>query len=133
MKTQLSTLAVAACLTAGLFTSAVDARGRGADAEAKKQKITEALGLDEAQAAELQTIMELSREARHAIMEQGRESGDREAARADMEALRADTDRQLQDVLTPEQFTRLQEMRPERGEGPRGGQGNRSGRRSGPR
>jgi Spy/CpxP family protein refolding chaperone len=121
-------LAIAGCLMSGLFAANVDAQPSEADVKEKRQEITEALGLNETQAAEMQAIHEATRAAHQALREQSRESGDRESIKAEMEGLRADTDAQVQNVLTPEQYNQLQELRPKRGERGGRGQGDGSGR-----
>jgi len=130
MKTRTFALAIAGCLSSGLFAANVDAQPSEADVKAKRQEITEALGLSETQAAEMQAIHEATRTAHEALREQGRESGERGAIKAEMEGLRADTDARVQNILTPEQYNQLQELRPERGE--RGGRGQGAGRGQGP-
>jgi Spy/CpxP family protein refolding chaperone len=121
MKTQTFALAIAACMSSGLFSATVYAQPSRADAEVKRQQITETLGLSDTQAAEMQAIHVAAQEKRQALKEQGRQGGDREAVRTEMEALRADMDAQVQSILTPEQYNTLQELRPERRA--RGGRG----------
>ena len=129
MKTRTFALTIATCLTSGLFVATVQAQPSDADKAAKRQEVTQALGLSETQATQMQAIHEAAQASHQALREQGRESGDREAVRTEMEALRADTDAKVQNVLTPEQYTKLQELRPERGE--RGGHGPGKGRADG--
>lgn len=106
-------------------------RGDGDRTEQRVTQLDEALGLSDAQAAQLRTLF-AAQEANRPAPDARGASGDREAGRAQREAQRAEMDRQVEALLTPAQVERyraLQASRPQRG--PRGGQrgdGQRNGR-----
>lgn len=100
-------------------------------------KMQEALGLSDAQAADIQAIKESYKPQFEALGERAKalkESGaDREAMqpiREEMRALRDEVKAEVATVLTAEQQAKLEELKAERGDrrgGRRGGRGGRSG------
>lgn len=104
-------------------------RGHGdpaARGERRLQRMRQALSLDDAQVARIRAIFEESRGQRGALREMPREE-----RRAAFEAMRAETGRRIDAVLTPTQRATLAQLRAQReehrgqrgrGMGPRGGQ-----------
>lgn len=101
---------VTAMFGAGHLAMAADGGPRGPDME----RLSQELSLTQEQAREMERILEQSRERRREVVNEYRGSGNREAARNEMEALRRDTDRQLSGVLNEQQLERLQTRRMER-------------------
>src|SRR4051812_30888670 len=78
-------------------------------------KILTEIGVDETRAHKVAAIFENSRERAHAARQQlGRPTDDttRATMKAAMEAIRRDTDRQLAEVLTPDEMARLKQAMP---------------------
>ena len=77
-------------------------------------RLSQELSLSQEQAREMEEILEQNRERRRELMTEYRGSGNREAARTEMEALRKDTDQQLSGVLNEKQLEQFQAQRRER-------------------
>ena len=150
MNRTIQKLALAAALALPLFASAGLASAQSADAgapaaeercggehgrrghgdpaargERRLQHMQQALSLDDAQVAQIRTIFQESRGQRGALRELSRE--ERHAAFA---AMRAETVRRIDAVLTPAQRATLAQLRAQRGE-ERGERGRGMGRRGG--
>ena len=83
------------------------------------KRMIKALDLNEAQQAQVKTIMESARAERRGLVEAA--GGDREAARPQMEQLRERTKAQLRAVLTAEQAAKFDAMKRGRRGGKKGG------------
>lgn len=94
----------------GHLSMAAPPRHQGPDID----QLTAALELTDEQASQVAAILEDARAQGQVLMSEHRASGDRSAARADMEALRSQTNARLAEVLDAEQMDRFEAMRPER-------------------
>ena len=86
-------------------------RQRGMDPEQRMQMLQEKLALTDQQVVSLAPIFAQNDAQRRELFES--RSGERQAMRDQMEALRAELDAELADVLTPEQMTSFQQLREE--------------------
>ena len=93
--------------------------------EMQAQRMQKDLGLNDGQVAKVKELMNQqakAREAKRAEMEKLRASGQkptdaqRDEMRGKMQAERADFDKQMNGILTPEQYTKWQSMKEERKE-----------------
>jgi len=118
----------AAVLVLGTLAAAAEseAEDRKVKAEEARAALLDELGLEGDQRSQVEEILAAQaekggelfsahREARSEGREQLRQS--RREARDQMQALREETEGQLKEVLSDEQFTRLQELRKERRKG----------------
>ena len=107
-------------------TAESEAEDRKARREEARAALIEKLGLEEDQRSQVEEILEAHaekggelfsgrRESRRELLQQMRQS--RREARDQMQALREETEGKLKEVLSDEQFTRLQELRKERRQG----------------
>lgn len=98
------TLGTAALLLVGLLTlpTAASAQGRADRFEQRIESLLDALDLSDAQADEVRALFDAERATRPARDERG--PGDREARRAARTERRAEMERQLGEILTPEQM-----------------------------
>jgi hypothetical protein len=94
--------------------------------------VAKVLNIDAARAQKVEAILKASHDKRMALREQmgpGKDEASREAMRAQMRAIREDTDKQLAAVLSPEELKKLHDAMPRpprRGDG--GGPGKGSGK-----
>lgn len=131
-------------------TAESEAEDRKARREEARASLLDELGLEEDQRSQVEEILKAHaekggelfsgrRESRREARQQMRQS--RREARDQMQTLREETEGKLKEVLSDEQFTRLQELRKERrkdhhakglsaGDKGRGGKGKRGGGRS---
>ena len=112
--TRLRILGTAALLLTGLLAlpTVASAQDRGGDRfEQRIESLRETLDLSDAQAEDVRALFEAERANRPARGERG--AGDREARRAEMAERRAEMERQLADILTPEQMDAYRTWRDE--------------------
>jgi len=116
MKRSKEYLILAVALAAALFVSTVEAQEkgerkgpRGDRAEMAGEHMIKELGLNADQAAKVKALQEAERAQRQAIRNDA--SLTREQKMEKVKALREATVKQVDEVLTPEQRTKAQEMR----------------------
>ena len=80
----------------------------------QNEQVKKDLKLDKKQAAEYDKLMEKFSKQRTEMMEQGRDSGDREAMREKMTKMREDQDKELKALLDDKQYKKYQEIQAER-------------------
>ena len=123
MKT-ITSLTAAAVLILGTLPAAADPETEGKETKGDKAgaHLFEELGLSEEQKSKVEEIMEAQKESRQKLFAEHRENP--REARKQMQALREETEGELREVLSEEQFERLQELRKERWDrrGRRGGE-----------
>jgi protein CpxP len=114
---RLALVAAALAATSGAAQAAprqeapAQGRPRGGGADRFKD-----LNLSDDQKSKIEALMKEEREQRGARGQQGPPT---EAERQAMQARRADMDTKIKGILTPEQYTKYQAMRPQRGQGQR--------------
>jgi protein CpxP len=81
------------------------------------------LNLTEKQKTKVEAIMKKQRQEMEAMRKDNNESTDREARTTAMRRLDDDTNSQLKQVLTPEQYTKYQAKKKDRPQPPKDGQG----------
>ena len=122
-------------------TAESEAEDRKARREEARASLLDELGLEEDQRSQVEEILKAHaekggelftghRESRRELLQQMRRS--RREARDQMQTLREETEGKLKEVLSDEQFTRLQELRKERRQGlrqERGGDHHAKGKR----
>lgn len=81
------------------------------------------LNLTDKQKTKVEAIMKKQRQEMEALHKDGNGNTDREATMTAMRRLDDDTDSQLKQVLTPEQYTKYQAKKKDRPQPPKDGQG----------
>lgn len=125
----ITSIAAAAVLILGTLPATADSET--GDKETRRGKghasLLEQLDLSEEQKTQVDAILEARKEKSRELFSEHREtrSKNRRQGREQMQALREETEGKLKEVLTDEQFQRLQELREERRNHPdkRGGHG----------
>ena len=113
MKT-ITSLTAAAVLILGTVPAAADPETEGKETKGGKASahLFEDLGLSEEQKSKVEEIMEAQKESRQKLFAEHRENP--REARKQMMALREETEGELREVLSEEQFERLKELRQKR-------------------
>jgi Spy/CpxP family protein refolding chaperone len=118
-------LAILAISAAPLHAQQQQHRQRGMDPEQRMQVLQEKLVLTDEQAVALEPIFAQHDEKRRELFES--RSGERQAMREQMQALRGELDAGLAEVLTAEQMASFRGLREEKRQSRRQGQGKRRG------
>jgi len=114
-------LVAATLATTGLAAQAAPLQEAPAQGRPRGGDRFKDLNLSDDQKAKIEALMKEEREQRGARGQQGPPS---DADRQAMQARRADMDAKIKGILTPEQYTKYQAMRPQggRGQRPAGGE-----------
>ena len=114
----ITSITAAAVLILGTLPAAADSKTE--DKETKRGKdhapLLEELDLSEEQRTQIDAILKAQKEKRSELFSEHRETRRENGrqGREQMQALREETEGKLKEVLTDEQFARLQELREER-------------------
>ena len=115
MKKSFLLLAAAGLLaTAPSFAQTQPTRTPEQRAERQTENLTRQLGLTPDQAAKVERILQAQRQEAQALRQQS--GGDRRALAQSLKAGRAKYDEQLRAVLSPDQYTKYNQLRDERRE-----------------
>ena len=115
MKKSFLLLAAAGLLaTAPSFAQTQPTRTPEQRAERQTENLTRQLGLTPDQAAKVERILQAQRQEAQALRQQN--GGDRRALAQSLKAGRAKYDEQLRAVLSPDQYTKYNQLRDERRE-----------------
>jgi Spy/CpxP family protein refolding chaperone len=115
----IATMALGALLACGTAVMAQDNKeGKGGKkglptVQERMDRMTEALKLTDEQKPKVKVALEDSDKKMHEVMADS--SLSREDRREKMQGFRADETKKMKEILTPEQFTKYEEMRPTRG------------------
>ena len=86
-------------------------RGRGPSVEQRMERLTEELKLTDAQKPKVKAVLEATAKKGQEL--RGDTSVPREELREKMQAIREQENKQLKEILTPDQYTKYEKMRAE--------------------